>query len=421
MKTVKFLFLAGKQATVLAFLMLVFLAGCGDDNRLGLPSQHGNPPPPPTVVEIDNLNGAAIIHFQAPPVDDIVAITATYMINDVERVVRASIHNNTLLVDGFGRAGEHTVFLRTVDASRNESVPVPVTVNVLTPPVVTIFESLQIQPTFGGLFVTWENEHRNNIIIHISVQDEFGDWNVVHSFFSSEQEGRGTMRGFNDDPREFRIQVRDRWDNFSEVLSIVETPFFEERISPDFFHEITPALLGVAGGIWGDTPNWNASMTPRMMWTTPGNHGQQWHSAANMAEGQDWFVSFGLGQLAELSRFHIWQRSSTQSWIFAHNNLRKYSLYGAPEITIDMRLNGGRYGWTHLVDVVAHRPSGPYTVLQVPLTPEDIAFALQGEEIEFPPGLPPVRYIRIFLKETWSGVRTFQISDIQFWGRVIRD
>ncbi|MDR0333876.1 MAG: DUF5126 domain-containing protein [Dysgonamonadaceae bacterium] len=422
MKTVRFLFSAGKQATLLAFLMLLSLAGCEGEFERGLPPQHGNPPSPPTVVDVVNLNGAAIINFQAPAVDDVVAVTATYTINNVERVVRASIFNNHLLVEGFGRAGEHTVFLRTVDASRNESAPVAVTVNPLVPPVITIYESLYVRPTFGGIFVTWENKLRNNIIIHVSIQDEFGEWQVLQSFFSSEQEGRGTVRGLPDDPREFRIQVRDRWDNFSEPFYVTETPFFEQRILPTRFHEINPRLAGVNGGIEGDTGDWSTAMRVQTMWLTPGDDNTQWHSndVGSSPEDQDWFVSFGLGQTVELSRFRIWQRrGGSNQFTFAHNNLRRFSLYGAMEITAEMRAQGGRYGWTHLVDVVSHRPAGPYTIFQVPLTQEDRDFAAGGEEIEMPPGTPPIRFIRIFLAETWGGGRTYQISDIQFWGKIL--
>ena len=413
MKTKRFLFFIKKQAKVLTFLILLSFVGCGGDYQLGLPPQHGNPPPPPTVVSVENLNGAAIIHFQAPALYDILAITATYEINNVERIVRASIFNNSLRVEGFGRAGEHTVFLRTVDNSRNESVPVAVTINPLTPPVEIIFESLQAFPTFGGIWLSWENELQNNIVVSVSVEDEYGEWYPIEHFFSSELNGRGTVRGLPEEETEFRIQVRDRWDNFSEMLYVVATPWFEERIPPGRFHELSPTMPD-------DVAPWGPTMPVRNIWNgVIGLDGNLWHSIGTPPPG-DLFLTFGLGQLAELSRFRIWQRRGTgDMWSFNHNNLRRYTVYGATIITPEMRAAGGREGWTRLIDVVSHRPSGPYTAVESPLTQEDRDFAAAGEEIEFPVGIPAVRYIRIFLNEPWNGGRIFQITEIQFWGSVL--
>ena len=413
MKTTNFLFFIKKQATVLACLMLLSLVGCAESNQLGLPPQHGNPPPPPVVVSVDNLPGAAIIHFTAPLQYDILAVTATYHTNDVERIVRASIFNNSLKVEGFGVAAPHTVYLRTVDNSRNESAPVAVTVHPLTPPVEIIFGTIEVNPTFGGIWIGWENELRNNIVVSVSIEDEFGHWVPIEHFFSSEVNGRGAIRGLPEQETEFRIQVRDRWDNFSDVLRATETPWFEERIDPQFFHIMSPAMVD-------DAPLWAAGMHVANIWngniTTDGN---MWHTA-NLPPDQDWFMTFSLGQLAELSRFRTWQRrGSNDTWSFSHNNMRRYSIYGAVEVTHDMRINGGREGWIHLMDVVSHRPSGPYNAAQLPLTQEDRDFAAAGEEVEFPIGIPPVRYLRFFLNESWSGGRIFQMTEIHFWGRTI--
>ena len=408
MKTKK-RFSIGIQATALVFLMSLLLIGCGDEQQRGVPPLHSNPPLPPTLVSVDNLNGAAIIHFEAPVQYDIMAITATYELNGVERVVRASMFSNTLKVEGFGATGDFTVWLRTVDTSRNESEPVAVTVSPLTPPVELIFETLTTVTTFGGIAVFWENIFENNIIVSVQAQDEFGYWNSVQSFFSSEMYGRGTVRGMDPVETNFRIVVRDRWDNFSDVYAVTTTPWAEERLNPVHFRTVTPLPNDAPQlGAWAINRIWNGNTTTQ--------NDNAWHSQENLAD-QDWFITFDLGQLANLSRFRLWQRPG---FFFTHNNLRRYSLYGATEITLDMRQSGCRDGWTHLVDVVSHRPSGPFNLAQLsPLSAEDNEFARAGEEIEFPLGVPSVRYIRIFLQESWGGGRTYQIQEIHFWGEVL--
>ena len=409
MKTTNFLLSIKKQATVLASLILLFLVGCSGDYQLGLPPQHGNPPPPPVVVGVENLNGAAIIHFKAPVQYDILAITATYEINNVERVVRTSIFNNTLKVEGFGRAGEHTVLLRTVDNSRNESEPVSVTINPLAPPIELIFETLDVVDSFGGISVSWENANRNNIMVSVFAKDEFGLWGNLHNFFSSEMYGRGTIRGLDTLETAFRVQLRDRWDNFSDILEVVRTPLFEEHLPRSRFREVTPLPRDAPTlGAMAVSRIWNGNVTVA---------DQIWHSQ-NMPE-PGWFVTFDMGQLAQLSRFRIWQRRGVNhQFTFQHNNLYRYTVYGAEEITLEMRLSGCRDGWTRLVDVVSHRPSG-HPPGNLVLTDEDREFANHGEEIEIPIEAPPVRFIRIFMAETWGQGYTYQIQQIDFYGQII--
>ena len=48
---------------------------------------------------------------------------------------------------------------------------------------------------------------------------------------------------------------------------------------------------------------------------------------------------------------------------------------------------------------------------------DDIAAADEGHEFIFPEGLPPVRYIRFTVKETWNGTNnTFFVQEVSFYG-----
>ena len=414
-----------KQAIALTLLITLFLIGCGD-NQLGLPPQHGNPPPPPVVVSVDNLPGAAIIHFQAPAQYDLLAITATYEIHGTERIVRASIFNNSLRVEGFGSTDPQTIMLRSVDNSRNESAPVAVTVNPLTPPVETIFETIDVRESFGGIRVNWENAAQNNIIISVAAQDEYGIWNTVQHFFSSERYGTGTVRGLPPLETAFRITVRDRWDNFSEVHTFVGTPWFEQELPVSRFREVLPRLPGdafVHGNLYVRRMWSRDFVTAGDVFHTRVPNAAELENEALFMEAPQWpheaAVTFDLGQLARVSRFRLWQRrGANHQFSFQHNNIRTYSVYGAAELTPEMRETGSLAYWTHLVDVVGHRPSGGG--IGSPLTQEDRDFADMGEEIEIPIEAPPVRYIRILMRApSWGGGNIFQIQEIEFWGEIL--
>lgn len=403
MKTDKYLLPISKKVGILFAFLILLSTGCKDDSSLGLPPKDGTAPAPPTVLGVENMNGAAIIHYQASTDDDLLCVTATYEVNGVEYTTKSSVYKDYLKVEGFGKKGDYKVTLKSVDKSKNESTPVEVTVSPLESPVEIIFETIEVFASFGGIKVKWENADENNIIVGISVKDSVGDWTSLENFYSSAKEGLGTVRGLDTIPTTFGINIRDRWDNYSPVLESTQVPLFEEQLDKTKFREIT-LLPGDA------TPH--PSLPVRNIWD--GNTTSNcYHTSGSEGIGQ--FVSFDMGQVAQLSRFKMWQRTASDVWIYGHNNLKHYIVYGCQEITAEMRETGSLEGWTYLYDAHTHKPSG-----EGPVTNEDKEYILNGDEHEVPIEAPPVRYIRIHMLENWSGGTIAQIGEMTFWGQVIK-
>lgn len=402
MKTSKCI--SATHKVVLLFVGLSLLvASCKDDSVLGLPAQDAEAPAPPTITKINNTNGASIIYYEAPDDDDLLCVTATYDINGKAYTTKSSVYKDSLRVEGFGKKGDYKVFLRSVDKSKNESTPVEVTVSPLESPVEIIFETLEVFASFGGIKVKWENMNEDNIIVGISLKDSLGDWNSMENFYTSTKDGVGTLRGLDTLPVTFGINIRDRWDNYSPMMESTQTPLFEEQLEKSKFREIT-ALPGDA------TPH--GSLPIRNIWD--GDMATNcFHTAGSEGIGQ--FVTFDMGQLAQLSRFKMWQRTSSAVWIYGHNNLKHYVIYGCEEITAEMRASGSLDGWSFIYDAYCYKPSG-----EGPVTNEDTEYILNGDEHEVPIEAPPVRYIRIHMLENWSGGTIAQIGEMSFWGQVIQ-
>ena len=132
------------------------LAGCGQDEKIGLNATDSVAPGLPTNIEVENINGGAIIRYTPPKDDDLLCVVASYMINGVERTTKASPYVDSLIVEGFGKVGDYNIFLKSVDKSQNESEPKTVSISPLTPPVEYIYESLKITDSFGGVSLTWK-------------------------------------------------------------------------------------------------------------------------------------------------------------------------------------------------------------------------------------------------------------------------
>lgn len=410
MKRTEYIFkLMGCMTVIL--LSMLSLAGCGQDEKIGLDPTDNVAPGIPTDISVENTNGGAIISFKAPKDDDLLCVVASYIINGKEMTSKASPYVDKLKVEGFGKEGTYQVTLKSVDKSKNESEPVVVTVNPMVPPVITIFETLKVMDSFGGVRLTWENPTEANIIVECSRKED-EDWISVENFYSSGKEGKGSIRGFEPEPVTFRFRVRDRWDNYSDYKETNNLPMKEILIDKSKFRDVTP--------LPGDAKEMS-NYPIRDIWD--GNTVSKcFHSTG---EGIGRTITFDMGQITKISRFKMWQRSESQAWLYGHNNLKHYIIYGCNEITEEMHdsgyvgEDGETYptfeGWTEIIDVECFKPSGD----SGQVTNEDKEYILNGDEHEVPIEAPAFRYVRIYMLESWSGGIYAQIGEMTFWGQIV--
>ncbi|GAB6009067.1 hypothetical protein FACS1894179_01140 [Bacteroidia bacterium] len=410
-----------KASLVVALFSLLCLTGCGQDEKLGLDPADSVAPASPTNISVENIDGGAIISFSAPKDDDLLCVMALYMTNGVERTTKASPYVNKLKVEGFGSEGEFKVILKSVDKSNNESEPVTVTIHPLTPPVKQIFESLKVVDSFGGAKISWKNVMENNIIIEVFRKD--GDeWVSVENFYSNAQNGLATIRGYDPEPITFRFRIRDRWDNYSDFLETDILPLEEKQLDKSKFRMVT--------ALPGDSPS-HSTLVISNIWDN------KWHVSNSCYHGNgaastpemNRTITFDMGQTAKISRFKMYQRTESAAFIYSHNNLKHYVIYGCNELTSEMYDTNvsGRYdadknlwyptfnGWTEVLDVWCRKPSGDSGVV----TNEDTEYILNGDEHEVPIEAPAFRYIRILFLENWSGGMIAQIGEMDFWGQII--
>ena len=391
-------------STLICLVLVLTTVKCSDDTRLGLSATDNIPPSTPKIVKVDNINGGAIIYYDIPKESDLMYVVAEYTINNVEYGKMSSPYVDSIKVEGFGNDKEYSIKIYSVDKSRNKSDPTVATINPLKPPVELIFESLKVIPSFGGIKVSWDNPTESNIIVNISVKDSLDDWIELESFYSSTRTGSGSVRGLDTIPKMFGIKIRDRWDNYSNLLEQKEQPLFETLLDKGKFREVTPILPN-------DAPALNTSFAVSNIWDGIMNTSEGCYHSLDEG-GINKFITFDLGQTAKLSRYKMWERVYGDSWTYSHNNLKRYNIYGCKVLTADMRATGSLDGWTLLYEALTYKPSG-----EGPVTNEDKEYIRNGDEHEFPLEIPSVRFIRIHMLETWSGGLPTQIGEMTFWGQ----
>lgn len=445
-----------KFVSILSFGLLSVLFSCTEVKEWNDPTDQV-PPGSVTNVIVKNLNGGALITYQLPSDNDLLGVKAVYSFgteNDL-REAYASAFTDTIILQGYSDTLEHVVKLYSVDKSMNESQPVDVAIQPLTPPIELIRESLKINPTFGGIYLEWENIMKEEIAVTVSVEDSLGEMTPYDVYYSQTESGKYSFRGFENEESKFRIDMRDRWNNYSTPLDTVLTPLFEEQIVGRTDNE---------GNIWvrygwadksslyrGDisTDRGGSMGFDKIFDGIEFNSSNWWHTGDNGNYLQqfvpDWpdanyfampiYLTIDMGKMASYSRLRYWIRNRTPLFsvpvitsleVWATNNPKPITQIGDGSREANLKYwtqweeVGGtdqwKEDWNKLADCVLELPSGETDPNK--LTNEDQEFIKAGFEFEMDPlfANTPFRYIRLVIRKQNQATSQIQLGELKFWG-----
>lgn len=358
-----------------------------------------------TVLKVENTPGGAKINYKLPKDNNLLYVKAVYEIQPgVIRETKASIYKDTLVIGGFGDTLAHEVKLYSVGRNDKASVPVTLEVNPLLPPVKSVYRNLILQATFGGAAITFNNPSENALAI-ILLHDSTGkgDWTTVKTYYTGAPKGIFSVRGFDSLETKFGVYVRDRWNNKSDTLVEALKPLYEEIIDKSKFKEIDLPTDTYKGHVY-------SGLAPRAMsflWNNIWNsHNDIFHTMPGEPKMPQWFT-FDMGSKVTLSRFKLFSREGS-SGAYTGGDPKIFEVWGSNDPDKD----GGWNNWTKLQTFTSIKPTPGSTV-----TAEDLQFAvIDGQDYEFPLGIPPVRFLRFKILETWGGFQYMYISELSLWG-----
>ncbi len=356
---------------------------------------------------VKNIPGGAYITCELPDDDDLLCVKAVYTVNQQEKNTISSLYENKVKVEGYGTTDAQKVLLYAVDRSFNESAPIEVTIQPETPYIDLILQSIEMKTDFGGVQITWENIGHAEVAINLLAADSIGELVNAEVLYTKAESGQYSLRGFEDTERLFAVCVRDRWDNTSDTLSGLFTPFFEMKL------EKSKWKREILNG--DNTTDYNTWVFSNMYDDIVG--GQGWHTSD--ANGGKLPIRFtiDLGVTTKLSRYKLWHRFD--ALVYQHYNPKRWKVYGCENPRFDL-LNDNAYwqeggyknDWVFLGEGFAHKPSG----YNNPVTQDDMEYARMGFEFVFPLDAPPVRYLRFEIDETCAGSKDLHIGEITVWG-----
>ena len=408
MKNLKIVFVIG--------LLLFVGVSCRQD-KLGPLVNDGTAPKPITNPQVENLAGAAKITYTLPDDANLLYVKAEYMIKGVKNEAKSSLYKNNILVEGFGDTDERDVTLYAVSRSEVASTPVTVKIKPLPPPIAAVRNSFVVIETFGGINVKYDNTTAANIVIGVLIKDSLNEWQHVDFNYTSQLSGNFSIRGFASVARDWGVYVKDRWNNLSDTLRITLTPIYEEKIDKSKFADVRSSNfpvpqnppLPISGGSIKNAVDYSGSYPLINLWDD--NITKMFHTKQNV--DQPVWVPMDLDKTGvrkfKFSRFKIWQRTS--QYTFNHGNPHKWEIWGTNTPTVAS-------SWIKLGEWTMEKPSG----LPVGVNSnEDVQVATDGQEYEFPIGIPAVRYIAWKNIDCWGaldGATGFlHLMELTLWGQ----
>lgn len=377
------------------------------DKNLPAPAQVLNP-------KVDPISGGAYITYEIPKDKNLRYVKAVYETQLGNRYeVKSSIYSDTLKIEGFGNTNTYDVKLYSVGKNEKESEPLIVKVTPLPPAILSIFGTLELNSTFGGVNVKLTNPDRSNLAI-VLIADTLnnGKWEEIHTFYSAADKGNFSLRGMDTIPVKFGVYLRDRWYNKTDTVLKVITPMYEEVINKGSWKPIY---------LPGDDYKYIENYQLPRIWDNLYGYNLFASDKALLPHTLTW----DLGKQVVLSRMKTWNHHPDDPYNGA--SVQQFELWGANEYSAegDYVLGGdkGIYtdNWHFLGKFDSYKPSGsPLGTV----TAEDRDYALnKGEDFEFEPGLSSCRYIRLKVTQTWgipSGIAQVVIQEITFWGQEIK-
>jgi hypothetical protein len=465
-----------KKLYVFALVIASVFTACHEVDEWWAEPKDNIPPGKVSVIGIERKSGGAKIIIARPADKDLLGVKALYSMNETHKNLEAfvSAFTDTIVLEGFGDTAVHEVILVAVDKSLNESEGVTTKIQPLPNVIETIRKSLNVYDGFGGLYVTWENPSNQDIALAISLYDENAKVYdlAVPLVFNAQAKFAQTVKGLEMGvEKEYRLEILDRWKNYSTPLDVVRCPLREDTIkSKDEVGRYVWSRYQVDGSenwkyrgevgnymdfnesmdmSWDNTMGWDAGSDPSIF--NPGSN------ASRSSMEYPMYYIMDMGREASYSTFIYYQRKRdplgsadfpVEFEIWGTNippkepsqigdgsmvaNLQYWTSWtkvpGGSSGTPDLPVNGldtwktdPQAGWVRLDSCSYCLPSGIRKGMGWPnatLSSEDQDYINAGVMFEFPVEMARVtaRYLRFVIYETSKDDRKLTVLEQEFRG-----
>jgi hypothetical protein len=418
-----------KRIYLYIILCSTFLWGACNDVDTTQPIGSKTPPAQILNPRVKNIDGASIIYFDRPDDINLKYIKAVYTTESGTKFdANASFYTDSILIEGFGSAGEYEVKLYSVSTGEVYSEPVIVKINPETPPYLTVYENIEIAPTFAGIYVKTKNETKAKLSLFAYRKDNADEeWQEINAYYTTANNIAYAVRGQDTISAEFGIKVRDRWGHWSDIKTITTIPWYEMKCDKSKFKEVInlPSDTRIQH-TWSGSQTSFAALWDERAWTSAA---YCFHTRAAYDPMPQHFT-IDLGEVYSLSRMLVRGRgqSKTQG---ASSDVFDFSFDSGYPLQIQILVSTELSDLNNLADDISDpswipaitgedgfmkRADGTTTSAKVvALTDEDKIILDRGQEFEFPAGVRG-RFIRFRTMSTYGAVNSVMLDELTFFG-----
>ncbi len=396
-------------------LLVLAIASCkrNDGYNIAPISTDQTKPGVVTNVKVDNFSGGSFITYDLPNSDNILYVLAKYTIrNGVSRETKASYYIDTVRVEGFAKSDDYDVTLYTVSRANVMSDAVTVKVHPEEPGYLKVKPTVVISPDFGGINIKAFNPDKSEVGLILSTYNPtLQEDEVIDQHFSKTDSIDYAIRGYEAEPKTFKIFVTDKFGNVSDTVITTVTPLYEELLDKTKF---TPYVLPSDSEIgygWSLSNLWNGSID-----------GAGWHT--NPGQPAPYVATWDVSKVYKLSRFILWERSNDGStqYAFNHGNPKVFSLWGSDKshpadakLPVSAPVGAVVGDWTNLGNYTY--PNPPSGAAPGSVTSADNDFVRAGVNFNVPFNSPSARFFRLAVSRSWSGGAFAHAMEISLYGK----
>lgn len=281
-----------KIYNLLGLALILLIAACEEDSN-------SVPPGPVTDVQIAPGYGEVMLSWTNPSSEDFYYVDITF--TDSKGLLRSekvSYYASADTIPGFADTENYEFTLTAYNKSGDASSPVSASIAPMEPVFLSVVNSVEMAPDFGGAIISWENETGKSVTIKVTYKNDEGQRTT--SFFDAKETGAGYISGLAANERTFEISVSDASDNSSEVKSFDVTPLAEEVINKS---EWTVVDFDTEEPAEGGNPN------GLVIAAFDNDLSTFWHTQWNGGSpGYPHYFVIDMGQEVTISRFECFRR-----------------------------------------------------------------------------------------------------------------
>lgn len=397
------------------YMLLVAISACKQDVHVPIPND-GTTPKPISNPIVQNLAGGALISYTLPDDANLLYVRAEFDYKGVKMDVKSSFFKKTIVLEGFADTLIHSVNLYAVSRGEKASTPVTVQIKPLAAPIQNVFRTLSVKEGFGGFAVKFVNPSLGNVMIGVLQFDPIlKEWSQIDAYYTNLALAEFSTRGLDSTQQLFGFFAKDRWNNKTDTLKLILKPIYEVKLDGTKFVDMRTKLpipqntpLPVSGLGLKDMVDYSSSYPVKNLFD--GNISTMFHT--RQAYDQPSWLPVDLGKTYRLSRYKLWQRTST--FLFNHGNPHEWEMWGTNTPLIAS-------SWVKLTHEIMIKPSGFPAGTN---SNDDVNAGNLGQEYLFPVDVSPVRYIGWKNLDSWGSVEGafgfFHLMELTFWGQVVQ-